>query len=339
MMVAILLVLTACTTKQQTASEDVVTRERLRVGEQSSGMQLTFPIGDKIENPAFTGDAYLKNLIALDSVFNFPQTNVVTFAPGAHSSWHRHGGMVVLVTGGVGLYQEEDKAAIKREQSDARINSAEREQARPKVKPAQVLRKGDVVQIPAGVRHWHGATKDNWFSQVVIYDMTWRPEAQVDEDNTLSDEYYNELALEEYNHPTLIDSLMFAAPDSMLTLPTFNGPIRLANTVDAPNAAGAPGLHYVVFEPGVINAWHTHPGGQILIVTDGIGYHQIEGQPVEVLHPGDVAKCPPGVKHWHGASSNSRFAHLAVGTNPDMPPVIWTDEKLSKEEYDRLPKE
>ena len=328
MMTAILLVLTACTTKQQMASEDVVTRE-----------QLTFPIGDKIENPAFTGDAYLKNLIALDSVFNFPQTNVVTFAPGAHSSWHRHGGMVVLVTGGVGLYQEEDKAVIKREQSDAGISSAEREQARPMVKPAQVLRKGDVLQIPAGVRHWHGATKDNWFSQVVIYDMTWRPEAQVDEDNTLSDKYYNELALEEYNHPTLIDSLMFAAPDSMLTLPTFNGPIRLANTVDAPNAAGAPGLHYVVFEPGVINAWHTHPGGQILIATDGIGYHQIEGQPVEVLHPGDVAKCPPGVKHWHGASSNSRFAHLAVGTNPDMPPVIWTDEKLSKEEYDRLPKE
>ena len=262
----------------------------------------------------------------------------MTFAPGAHSSWHRHGGMVVLVTGGVGLYQEEGR-------------------------PVQVLRKGDVLQIPAGVRHWHGATKDNWFSQVVIYDMAWRPEAQVDEDNTLSDEYYNELTLEEYNHPTLIDNLMFAAPDSTLTLPTltsgrvcsrsgvetssdssrlianFNGPIRLANTVDAPNEAGAPGLHYVVFEPGVINAWHTHPGGQILIATDGIGYHQIEGQPVEVLHPGDVAKCPPGVKHWHGASSNSRFAHLAVGTNPDMPPVIWTDEKLSKEEYDRLPKE
>ena len=301
---ASLLVLTACTTKQQTALENVVTRE-----------QLTFPVGEKIENPAFTGDAYLKNLIVLDSVFNFPQTNNVTFAPGAHSSWHRHGGMLVLVTGGVGLYQEEGKAA-------------------------QVLRKGDVLQIPAGVLHWHGATKDNWFSQVVIYNMSWRPDSTIaNEDNTLSDEYYNELALEEYNHPTLIDSLMFAAPDSTLTLPTFNGPIRLANTVDAPNVAGAPGLHYVVFEPGVINAWHTHPGGQILIVTDGIGYHQIEGQPVEVLHPGDVAKCPPGVKHWHGASANSRFAHLAVGTNPDMPPVVWTDEMLSKEEYNMLPKE
>ena len=298
-----MMLLASCGSKQQTASEDVVTRE-----------QLTFPVGEKLDNPAFTGDAYLKPLIAVDSVFKFPQTNVVTFAPGAHSSWHRHGGMVVMVTGGVGLYQEEGK-------------------------PAQVLRKGDVLQIPAGVRHWHGATKDNWFSQVVIYDMSWRPETQTDEYNTLSDEYYNELALEEYNHPTLIDNLMFAAPDSTLTLPTFNGPIRLANTVDAPNEAGAPGLHYVVFEPGVINAWHTHPGGQILIVTDGIGYHQIEGQPVEVLRPGDVVMCPPDVKHWHGASANSRFAHLAVGTNSDKPAVEWTEEMLSKEEYDKLPKE
>ena len=295
--------LLSCTTKQQTASEDVVTRE-----------QLTFPIGDKIENPAFTGDAFLKPMIALDSVFNFPQTNNVTFAPRAHSSWHRHGGMVVMVTGGVGLYQEEGR-------------------------PAQILRKGDVMQIPAGVRHWHGATKDNWFSQVVIYNKNWQPDAVVDEDNTLSDEYYNELAMEEYNHPTLIDSLMFAAPDSTMQLPTFNGPIRLANTVDAPNAAGAASLHYVVFEPGVINAWHTHPGGQILIATDGIGYHQIEGQPVEVLHPGDVVMCPPNVKHWHGAAAGGRFAHLAVGTNPDRPAVEWTNEMLSKEEYDKLPKE
>ena len=306
--------------------------------------QISFPIGERIDNPAFTGEAYLKPLISVDSVFNFPQTNVVTFGPGAHSSWHRHGGMVVLVTDGVGLYQEEGK-------------------------PAQILRRGDVLQIPAGVRHWHGATKDDWFSQVVIYDKDWQPsEGEAEVDNRVTDDYYNNLELEEYAHCNVSPSgeeggaLMFAAPDSTLSLPTFNGPIRLANTVDAPNVAGAPGLHYVVFEPGVINAWHTHPGGQILIATDGIGYHQIEDQPVEVLHPGDVVMCPPNVKHWHGAAPNSRFAHLAVGTNgrsresrrarsdgrvvtdedevnPDRPAVVWTDEMLSKEEYERLPKE
>ena len=302
-MATVLLGLTACS-EQRLATKEGVTKE-----------QISFPVGERIENPAFTGEAYLKPLIVSDSVFNFPQTNVVTFGPGAHSSWHRHGGMVVLVTDGVGLYQEEGK-------------------------PAQILRRGDVLQIPAGVRHWHGATKDNWFSQVVIYDKDWQPsEAYNDRDNALTDEYYNRLELVEHAHQTTIDSLMFAAPDTTMTLPTFNGPIRLANTVDAPNVAGASDLHYVVFEPGVINAWHTHPGGQILIATDGIGYHQIEGQPVEVLHPGDVVMCPPNVKHWHGASPNSRFAHLAVGTNPDRPAVVWTDEMLSKEEYERLPKE
>ena len=321
------LMITACGSKKQETAG--VNRE-----------ELTFPFGEQLPAPPFTGEAYIHQMIAYDSIFKFPATNNITFAPGAHSSWHRHGGMVVMVTGGVGLYQEEGK-------------------------PAQVLRKGDVLQIPAGVRHWHGATQDNWFSQIVIYDAAWQNDEQVqcDEvDNTVSDEYYNSLQLEEYAHQTPFEGLMFAAPDSTMSLPTFNGPIRLANTLDAPNVAGSPSLHYVVFEPGVINAWHTHPGGQILIATDGIGYHQIEGQPVEVLHPGDVVMCPPDVKHWHGAAPGSRFAHLAAGTNahsseshqarlngrvakgedevnPDKPAVIWTDEILSKEEYDKLPKE
>ena len=287
--------------------------ETKQTAEGATKEQISFPIGERIESSAFTGEAYLKPLVNVDSVFNFPQTNVVTFAPGARSSWHRHGGMVVLVTDGVGLYQEEGKTA-------------------------QVIRRGDVLQIPAGVRHWHGATKDNWFSQIVVYDAAWQSETTTDEDNTITDEYYNQLAMDEYLHVATQDSLMFATPDSMLTLPTFNGKIRLANTVGDDNVAGAPGLHYVVFEPGVINAWHSHAGGQVLIVTDGIGYHQIEGQPVEVLRPGDVAMCPPGVKHWHGAAPNSRFAHLAANTNPDNPGVEWFD-MLSKEEYEQLPKE
>ena len=173
----------------------------------------------------------------------------------------------------------------------------------------------------------------------MIYDSAWEPtEASDDSDNSVSDEYYNGLEMVEYTHHTMTDSLMFAAPDTTMALPTFNGPIRLANTLDGNNVAGCPGLHYVVFEPGVINAWHSHAGGQVLIVTDGIGYHQMEGQPVEVLRLGDVAMCPPGVRHWHGAAPNSRFAHLAANTNPDKPGVEWF-EMLSKEEYDKLPKE
>lgn len=66
-------------------------------------------------------------------------------------------------------------------------------------------------------------------------------------------------------------------------------------------------------------------GEQILIATDGIGYHQIEEEPVQVLYPGDVAFCPPGVKHWHGGSTDTSFAHIAANTNSELTELEWFD--------------
>jgi quercetin dioxygenase-like cupin family protein len=88
----------------------------------------------------------------------------------------------------------------------------------------------------------------------------------------------------------------------------------------------------VVFEPGARNNWHTHPGGQILIVTDGTGYYQEKGQPIQLLHKGDVVKILPGVKHWHGASPDSEFTHLAVNPNTLNGVVLWL-ERVTDEEY------
>lgn len=268
--------------------------------------------GNSLPAAAFHGEAYRNDIINNDDVYNFPQTNVITFAAGSHSNWHRHGGMDVLVTGGVGIYQEEGK-------------------------PAQIIRKGDVVHIPAGTRHWHGAAPGNWFQQIVVYDSKWRPtESYNDSDNEITDEYYNNMTMVEYPHQNNAPDLsMFASGDSLLKLDTFTGMIRLANIMGTDNASGAPAIHNVVFEPGVYNAWHEHAGGQILLVTDGVCYHQVEGGKVEVLHPGDVAKCPPGVKHWHGAAPGSRMSHLATNTNPDKPGVKW-GEFLSKEDYDKI---
>lgn len=274
---------------------------------------MPFKYGSPLPKEAFHGEAYINNIIASDTVYNFPQTNVITFAPGSHSNWHRHGGMDILVTGGVGVYQEEGKKA-------------------------QVLRKGDVVHIPAGVRHWHGSFPGEWFQQIVIYDNKWNDNADYpDADNTVSDEYYAHLDTVDGNHPNNTDISVFAPGDSLLQLPTFTGKVRLSGTLDADNASGAPAIHNVVFEPGVYNAWHEHAGGQILIVTDGVCYHQIEGGKVEVLHPGDVAKCPPGVKHWHGAAPGSRMAHLATNTNPEKKGVKWYGF-LSKDDYDKAGK-
>ena len=68
----------------------------------------------------------------------------------------------------------------------------------------------------------------------------------------------------------------------------------------------------VVFEAGARNNWHTHPGGQILIVTEGTGYYQEKGKPVQIVHKGDVLKCTPGVAHWPGAAPDSAFGYIAV---------------------------
>ena len=274
---------------------------------------MPFAFGEALPAPPFSGEAYIHPMVATDTVFNFPATNCITFALGAHSQWHRHGAMVVVGIAGIGLYQAEGQEP-------------------------RLIYPGDVVEIPDSTRHFHGAVAGSWFQQYVIYDAAWQPTEQTEEDNTLTDGQYAALMPKEI--PVLTphaDGLVFAPADTMLSLPNFNGPIRLSNVLEGDNVAHCPGMHYVVFEPGVINAWHSHPGGQILLITDGVGYHQIEGQPVEVLHPGDVVMCPPDVKHWHGAAPGSRFAHLAAGTNPALPAVVWPDEILSKEEYNKLP--
>lgn len=88
----------------------------------------------------------------------------------------------------------------------------------------------------------------------------------------------------------------------------------------------------VVFEKGARNNWHTHPGGQILIVTDGIGYYQEKGKPIQLLRKGDVVNIPPGVEHWHGASHDSGFTHIAVNPNTQKGVVVWL-ERVTDEEY------
>jgi quercetin dioxygenase-like cupin family protein len=88
----------------------------------------------------------------------------------------------------------------------------------------------------------------------------------------------------------------------------------------------------VTFEPGARTAWHTHPLGQVLIVTAGCGLVQREGGPVEEIHPGDVVWFEPGEKHWHGASPWSAMTHIAIQEALDGKAVDWM-EKVSYEQY------
>lgn len=88
----------------------------------------------------------------------------------------------------------------------------------------------------------------------------------------------------------------------------------------------------VTFDPGARTAWHTHPLGQTLIVTSGLGWVQCEGGPIEEIRPGDVVWFPPGIKHWHGATPTNAMTHIAIQEAEDGKVVDWL-EKVSDEQY------
>ena len=89
---------------------------------------------------------------------------------------------------------------------------------------------------------------------------------------------------------------------------------------------------YVTFEPGVRSAWHLHPAGQHILVTLGVGRTAVWGGPVEAIKAGDVIWCPPGVKHWHGASPTTAMTHLVITGSLDGKNVEWK-EKVTDEQY------
>lgn len=90
-------------------------------------------------------------------------------------------------------------------------------------------------------------------------------------------------------------------------------------------------LAQAVYAPGSKLDWHTHPGGQYLLITEGTGYYQERGKPGKVVHKGDIIKCEPGVEHWHGAASNSSFAYVAVSP-VTKGRTIW-GKRVTDEEY------
>lgn len=133
----------------------------------SSAWAMPLPLGTDISD-RFHGTVHRNDLIATDETYNLPQTNVISFEAGSYSGWHVHGAMTVIGIAGTGLYQEWGKEAV-------------------------LIRPGDMVNIPAGVPHFHGAAKDAPFQQFVIYDSTWKAlEGHAAHTGALTEEQYEE---------------------------------------------------------------------------------------------------------------------------------------------------
>ena len=111
----------------------------------------------------------------------------------------------------------------------------------------------------------------------------------------------------------------------------FSGAVRIDPLFQAPAPARVQGAS-VTFEPGARTAWHTHPLGQTLVVTSGLGWAQRWGGPIEEICAGDVVWFAPGEKHWHGASATTAMTHIAVQEQLEGKVVDWM-EQVSDEQY------
>ncbi|MBW4421690.1 MAG: cupin domain-containing protein [Myxacorys californica WJT36-NPBG1] len=114
----------------------------------------------------------------------------------------------------------------------------------------------------------------------------------------------------------------------------FTGTVRIDPLFSAQSPVRAGGAS-VTFEPGARTAWHTHPLGQTLIVTAGVGWVQQWGGQIQEIRPGDVVQIPPGVKHWHGATATTAMTHIALQEQLDGKVVDWM-EQVSDEQYQTL---
>lgn len=111
----------------------------------------------------------------------------------------------------------------------------------------------------------------------------------------------------------------------------FTGKATITGMFQRPTPSRVTGA-VVHFEPGARTAWHTHPLGQTLIVTEGVGWTQVENGPVHEFHAGDILWCPADRKHWHGATPHEGMTHIAIQEALDGKNVTWM-EKVTDEEY------
>jgi Uncharacterized conserved protein, contains double-stranded beta-helix domain len=113
----------------------------------------------------------------------------------------------------------------------------------------------------------------------------------------------------------------------------YTGTIWL-NELSKPDTAFTFGIAQAVYAPGSKLDWHIHPGGQILLITEGTGYYQEKGKPVQIVHKGDVIKCASGVEHWHASAPNSEFAYVAISPS-EKGKTIWR-QRVTDAEYNSI---
>ncbi|SHF00859.1 (R)-mandelonitrile lyase [Dysgonomonas macrotermitis] len=117
----------------------------------------------------------------------------------------------------------------------------------------------------------------------------------------------------------------------------FTGEVHVQGLVNPDQIEGLYSVGQVTFEPGSKTNWHTHPAGQVLLVTEGRGWYQERGKPAQELIKGSVVAIPKDIEHWHGASKETKLVHIAISNVKDNSAVTWL-APVNDEEYDSVDK-
>ncbi|RYZ28382.1 MAG: cupin domain-containing protein [Chitinophagaceae bacterium] len=125
------------------------------------------------------------------------------------------------------------------------------------------------------------------------------------------------------------DSTLFPKGEIGKNTSNYTGTVWLSE-LNQPDSNFTFSLAQAVYTPGSKLDWHIHPGGQYLLITEGIGFYQERGKQKQILHKGDIIKCLPGVEHWHGAAPNSNFTYIGV-TPIQKGKTIWLQRVTDKE--------
>jgi quercetin dioxygenase-like cupin family protein/alkylhydroperoxidase/carboxymuconolactone decarboxylase family protein YurZ len=142
--------------------------------------------------------------------------------------------------------------------------------------------------------------------------------------------------------------LKIAAPTESTVMPMGESLFPKGNRIESDHFIGNVWLHMIIrddstlyaasgnvtFEPGARTNWHLHPGGQILMITEGLGYYQERGEPKQIIRKGEVIICQPNVEHWHGASKDQSMTHMAMSINTQHGGARWL-EPVTDEEFNR----
>ncbi len=228
-----------------------------------------------------------------------PAFGQVTFEPCTRTDWHYHdGGQILLVTEGVGVFEMEGEEA-------------------------RIMQVGDVILIPPGKRHMHSAIDDSWFAHIAIGvnpgvgTTNWL--------DKVTDAEYNAAVKTARANGTIREKgeTMFPKGEEF-TAEGYTGKIYKNMLVEHESVFNCPEVDNFTMEAGARTAWHSHESGQLIIVTNGTGIYQEEGQEPRVIKAGDVIEAQPGVTYWHGAA-DEQFAYIAVNGNLGKDKITWND--------------